>query len=47
MSNYQTYKHNSENQNNDFNVIFTANTKFVLLQIRQQDFCSIHVQNLQ
>ena len=32
------------NQNKDINVGFTANTKFMLLQLRQRNFWSIHIQ---
>ena len=32
------------NRNNDINVGFTTNTKFVLLQLRQRKFWSIHIQ---
>ena len=35
-------KPNKHNQNNDINVGFTTNTKFVLLQLRQRKFWSIH-----
>ena len=41
---YQTNKHNRNSQNNDINVGFTTNTKFVLSQLRQRKFWSIHIQ---
>ena len=37
-------KPNKHNQNNDINVGFTTNTKFVLLQLRQYKFWSIQIQ---
>ena len=37
-------KHNPNNQTNDINVGFTTTTKFVLLQLRQHKFWSIHIQ---
>ena len=43
----QTNKHNSNNQNNDISVGFTTNTKFMLSQLRQRKFWSIHIQILQ
>ena len=50
---YQSYignnkpnKHNPNNQNNDTDVGFTTNTKFVLFQLRQRKFWSIHIQIL-
>ena len=39
-------KHNPNNQNNDINMDFTTNTKFVLLQLGQRKFWSIHIQIL-
>ena len=42
--NNQSQKHNSNNQNNDINLWFTSNTKFMLLQLRQRKFYSIHIQ---
>ena len=39
-------KHNPNKQNNDINVGFTTNTKFVLLQLGQRKFWSIHIQIL-
>ena len=39
--------HNPNNQSNDINVDFTSNTEFMLFQLRQRNFCSIHIQNLQ
>ena len=41
---YQIKKNNPNNQNNSINVGFTTNTKFVLLQLRQRKFWSIHIQ---
>ena len=43
----QTYKRNLNNQNNEINVGFTNKTKFILLQLRQRKFLSIHIQTLQ
>ena len=40
---YQKNKHNSNNQSN-ISVGFTTNTKFMLLQLRQRKFWSIHIQ---
>ena len=45
--NNQTYKHNPKNQNNHINVGFTTNSKFILLQLRQRKFWSIHIQTSQ
>ena len=39
-------KHNPNNQNNDINMDFTTNTKFVLSQLGQRKFWSIHIQIL-
>ena len=39
--------HNPNNQNNDNNVVFTSNTKFMLLQLRQRKVCRIHIQTMQ
>ena len=41
---YESYipNNNPNNQNNDINVGFTTNTKFVLLQLRQRKFWGIH-----
>ena len=47
IPNNQTYKHNPNNQNNHINVGFTTNTKFMLLQLRQCKFWSIHTQTSQ
>ena len=47
MPNNLTNKHSPKQQNKDINVDFTANTKFVLLQLRQRQFWSIHIQILQ
>ena len=47
IPNNQTYKHNPNNQNNHINVGFTTNTKFMLLQLRQCKFWSIHIQTSQ
>ena len=44
IPNSKPNKHNPNNQNNDINVGFTTNTKFVLLQLRQRKFWSIHIQ---
>ena len=44
IPNNKPNKHNPNNQNNDINVGFTTNTKFVLLQLRQRKFWSIHIQ---
>ena len=44
IPNNKPNKHNPNNQNNDINVGFTTNTKFVLLQLRQHKFWSIHIQ---
>ena len=41
---YQTYKHNPKNQNNEINMGFTTNTKFMILQLRQCKFWSIYIQ---
>ena len=41
---YTRNKHNPNNQNNDINMGFTTDTKFVLLQLRQPKFWSIHIQ---
>ena len=45
---YESYtpnkQHNPQNQNKDINVGFTANTKFMPLQLRQYKFWSIHIQ---
>ena len=46
IPNNKPNKHNPNNQNNDINVGFTTNTKFVLLQLRQRKFWSIHIQIL-
>ena len=45
--NKQTYKHNPNNQNNDIDVGFTTNIKFILLQLRQRKYWSIHIQTSQ
>ena len=42
IPNNKPNKHNPNNQNNNINVGFTTNTKFVLLQLRQHKFWSIH-----
>ena len=42
IPNNKPNKHNPNNQNNGINVDF--NTKFVLLQLRQRKFWSIHIQ---
>ena len=47
IANNKPNKRNPNNQNNDINVDFTNNTKFMLLQLRQRKFCSIHIQTLQ
>ena len=44
IPNNKPNKHNPNNLNNDINVGFTTNTKFVLLQLRQRKFWSIHIQ---
>ena len=44
IPNNKSNKHNPNNQNNDINVGFTTKTKFVLLQLRQRKFWSIHIQ---
>ena len=44
IPNNKPNKHNPNNQNNDISVGFTTNTKFVLLQLRQRKFWSIHIQ---
>ena len=36
-------KQNPKNQNNEINGGFTTTTKFVLLQVRQRKFWSIHI----
>ena len=36
-----------EQPKNDINVGFTSNTKFMLLQLRQRKFYSIHIQTSQ
>ena len=41
------YKHNVNKQNNNINMGFTTNTTFMLLQLRQRKFWSIHIQTLQ
>ena len=46
IANNKPNKHNSNNQNNDINMGFTTNTKFVLLQLTQHIFWSIHIQIL-
>ena len=43
IPNNKPNKHNPTNQNNDINVGFTTNTKFVLLQLRQRKLWSIHI----
>ena len=43
IPNNKPNKHSPNNQNNDINVGFTTNTKFVLLQLRQRKFWSIHI----
>ena len=37
---------NTNNQNNDINMDFTSNKKFMLLKPRQCKFCSIHIETL-
>ena len=44
IPNNKRNKHNPNNQNNDINVGFITNTKFVLLQLRQHTFWSIHIE---
>ena len=48
---YQSMSHNiglyKYNQSNDIKVGFTTRTKFMLLQLRQRNFWSIHIQILQ
>ena len=46
IANSKPNKRNPNNQNNDINVGVTTNTKFVLLQLRQRKFWSIHIQIL-
>ena len=41
------HKHDANNQNNNINMSFTTNTKFMLLQLREHKFWSIHIQTLQ
>ena len=43
IPNNKPSKHNPNNQNNDINVGFTTNAKFVLLQLGQRKFWSIHI----
>ena len=47
IANNKPNKHNLNNQNSDINADFTNNTKFMLLQLRQRKFCSIHIETLQ
>ena len=47
IPNNQTQKHNTKNRNNNINVRFTSNTKFILLQLRQNKLCIIHIQTSQ
>ena len=47
MPNNLTNEHSLKQQNKEINVDFTANTKCVLLQLRQRQFWSIHIQILQ
>ena len=46
IANNKPNKRNPNNQNNDINVGFTTNKKFILLQLRQRKFWSIHIQIL-
>ena len=39
----QPTKHNPNNQNNDIDVGFNSNKKFMLLQLRQRKYWSIHI----
>ena len=43
IANNNPNKHNPNNQNNDINVGFTTNAKFLLIQLRQRKFWSIHI----
>ena len=47
MPDNQTHKNNLNSQNNGINVSFPSQIKFMLLQLRQRKFLSIHIQTSQ